>query len=454
MAAEGDRKLGLFAATMIMISALVGAAIFSMASTLGRFGPVALIGLALAGLGALNVAGTFGRLARRDPGSAGPAGYAKAAFGDKAAFTTSWYFWLAAWGGNTAILFAWTGFIEAFVDQPTLSLPVLIVIGIGGLWLPVVINLVGPRFAAKVQVTATVIVLVVLIALCVIGPFFISLDDLGQFNATGDSVPLAIIDAFILAVFSFLGVESVAVLSGRIKDPHRNVMRASIIGVLVALVLYLVSILVVFGTVPDEQLHSGLGSFALAYQAIFGSPLAGKVVALAAVVAGFAALLAWTLLASEMPLIAAKMGLFPARFATVNAKGTPTFGLIVSAIMATVLMVVAWWVSPEGHVFDTTSVMVGVAGAATFLFCGAAEVKWSIGDRSQARSWLPGMINGLVTIVFALVVVAGCVVGPHGNNASLIFAAIWGLIGVVFYLKFARRNAEPSVDERLSPVSE
>ena len=57
-----------------------------------------------------------------------------------------------------------------------------------------------------------------------------------------------------LCLFSYLGVETAAVAAAKVKDPDRNVPRATIFGTLATAVVYLLSLTAVFGIVPSTQL--------------------------------------------------------------------------------------------------------------------------------------------------------------------------------------------------------
>ena len=56
---------------------------------------------------------------------------------------------------------------------------------------------------------------------------------------------------------------------------------------------------------------------------IFGGTWAGYLMAAAVVVSGFGALNGWTMICAEMPLAAAKDGLFPEAFGRLSGAGRP-----------------------------------------------------------------------------------------------------------------------------------
>jgi hypothetical protein len=68
------------------------------------------------------------------------------------------------------------------------------------------------------------------------------------------------------------------------------------------------------GILSNATLRSATAPFSDAANAIFGGTWAGDLMAIAVIVSGFGALNGWTTICAEMPLAAAKDGLFPARF--------------------------------------------------------------------------------------------------------------------------------------------
>ncbi len=77
----------------------------------------------------------FGWLNKRVPGSGGPYLYARDAFGDFGGFITSWSYWLTAWIGNAAIVVAWVGYVEVFINKGGNKWGA-VAIALVGLWIP------------------------------------------------------------------------------------------------------------------------------------------------------------------------------------------------------------------------------------------------------------------------------------------------------------------------------
>ena len=179
----------------------------------------------------------------------------------------------------------------------------------------------------SVQVVTTVLKFLALAVVSVAGLFFIDTANFRPWNVSGGSDLAAVGTGLALGLFSYLGVETAAVAAGRVRDPDRNVPRASTSGHACLRRGYLVSLFVVFGVVPNSELQESNAPFSTAVNTMFGGSWAGYVMALAVVVSGFGALNGWTMICAEMPLAAAKDGLFPERFGRLSGKGVPPSAL-------------------------------------------------------------------------------------------------------------------------------
>ena len=88
----------------------------------------------------------------------------------------------------------------------------------------------------------------------VVGWFFVRTANFGPFNASGGSLYSGIGIAAGVALFSFIGVEAAAITAKRVKDPRRNVGRASVLGTAASAILYVLVTAAVMGLVPHHAL--------------------------------------------------------------------------------------------------------------------------------------------------------------------------------------------------------
>ena len=208
------------------------------------------------------------------------------------------------------------------------------IVGLAAIWTLTAVNVAGVRAGGMVQLVTTVLKLVPLLGVAVLGLFFIDPDNLTPFNASGDSTFGAITSAATLTLWAFIGIESATVPAEDVVDPERNVPRATVIGTLVAAVVYILGTVAVMGIVPADVLAESTAPFADAATAMYGD-WAGNAVAVGAIISAFGALNGWILLQGQVPLAAARDGLFPRVFAHLSRNGTPVVGLVVSSVLVT-----------------------------------------------------------------------------------------------------------------------
>jgi APA family basic amino acid/polyamine antiporter len=444
---EPRATLGLGAATSLIVGSIIGVGIFNLPSSLAAYGPISLLAMALTTVGALALAVMFAALSKRVPADGGPYAYARAAFGNLAGFSNAWLYWITAWSGNAAIVVGWVLYVEEFVN-PGRQKWISVLIALFGLWIPAAINLSGVKNMGAVQVWTSILKFVPLVFMSTVGLFFISTGNFTPWNTSGQSSVSAVGGAMALCLFSYLGVECAAVAAAKVRDPERNVPRATVLGTLGTAVVYLLSLTAVFGIVSSAQLAESTAPFATAVNSIFGGTWAGYVMAALVVVSGFGALNGWTMICAEMPLAAAKDGLFPAVFGRLNPRGVPTFGIVSSTALASLFMVMSYAGSVGITVFNTLVFMSGITAAIPYAFSALAQVKWRMADHRTLRT--PRFVRDVAVAVVALVFSVLFIVYSRNTGGSLwqeylpfVFAGIAFLAGIPIYLKHRTAMAEP-----------
>lgn len=331
------RQMGLWMVVALVVGNMVGSGIFLLpASLAAAAGPVSIFGWIFTGVGAMLLALVFARLGRVFPRTGGPYAFSRRAFGDFIGFQTAWGYWIAAWAGNAAITVAFVGYLAVFWPALTHHNLLAALVGIAVIWFLTVVNSLGVKQGAQVQVVTTVVKFIPLAVIAVVGLFFIDTKNLTPFAPHGTWK--AISAAAPLTLWAFIGLESATVTAEEVKDPERNIPRATIYGTLAATIVYILATIAIMGVIPTHTLANSTSPFAAAAGAMFGGAW-NKVFALVAMAATFGALNGWIMLQGRVPLAAAEDGVFPAFFARVHGQNkTPVVGLVVSSALLTGLM--------------------------------------------------------------------------------------------------------------------
>jgi basic amino acid/polyamine antiporter, APA family len=397
--AEPKGALGLPQATALIVGSIIGVGIFNLPGSLAAYGPISLLAMLLTTVGALALALMFAAMATRMPADGGPYAYARVAFGNLAGFSNAWLYWITAWAGNAAIVVGWVLYVQEFVNQDEAKL-FSILLALVGLWIPAVINLSGVKNMGSVQVWTSILKFVPLVFMSTVGLLFISTGNFQPWNVSGESNVSAVGGAMALCLFSYLGVETAAVAAAKVRNPDRNVARATTFGTLATAVVYMLSLVAVFGIIPTSELAESSAPFSTAVNDIFGGTWAGYLMAAFVVVSGFGALNGWTMICAEMPLAAAKDGLFPDRFGQLSSRGVPRFGIIASTALASIAMILSYAGTAGYTVFNTLVFMSGITAAIPYGFSALAQVKWRIQDNRTLRT--PRFVRDVTIAVVAL----------------------------------------------------
>ena len=450
-AARAARALGLPSATALVIGSIIGTGVFTMPAVMAGAGTSSIIVLGVISIGALLLAVLFGQLTKRIPSSDGGLyAYARHEFGDFAGYLTAWCYWITAWAGNAAIVSSWVLYVESLFSITHPSAWTNFGIAMCGLWIPAAVNLAGIRRMALFQNVSVVLKFLPLAVVGIVGWFFVRSANFGPFNATGGSLYSGIGIAAGVALFSFIGVEVASITAARVKNPRRNVGRASVLGTAACAFLYLLVTAAVMGLVPHHNLVGNGAPFVNAFQAMFKNfSWAGKLVAAVAVVSGIGALNGWTLVTAEMPRAAAVDGLFLPQFAKTNRDGTPWFGILVSTLVASLLMAFAYSGKTGLTVFTYLVDLSVVTVAIPYFFSACAQLAYLVSRRRRVNGWMLArdLLIACLSVLFSLWV------GMAAGYQSVYQAMLLLLIGIPIYaflkVRRERLGQTPEPDEEI-----
>ncbi len=375
------RGLGLWMATALVIGNMIGSGIFLLPSSLAKYGGISIVGWLFTAAGAVLLALVFARLGRAFPKVGGPYAYARRAFGDFVGFLTAWGYWIAVWVGNAAIAVAFVAYLGYFWRDLQTNRILAAGIALAAIWLLTFVNAIGVRQAGFMQAVTTVIKLVPLLALALVGVFFIHPHNFTPFNAGGGSAYGAVTAVAALTLWSFIGVESATVPAGDVERPQRTIPRATMIGTLVTALVYILGTVAVMGILPATRLSESTAPFADAAKVAFGG-WAGPVIAFAATVSAFGALNGWILLQGQVPLAAARDDLFPKVFARTSRHGVPVAGLVISSVLVTGLTLMNFNASLVDQ-FTFVILLATLTTLVPYVFSAAAQLMLLITDRAR-----------------------------------------------------------------------
>jgi APA family basic amino acid/polyamine antiporter len=413
-----SKALGLWTALGLVVGNMVGAGAYLVPASLGAFGSIGLLGWVLTSLGAIFLALVFGRLGRVLPVEGGPYTYTRETMGDLPAFLVAWGYWISVWVGNAGIATAFAAYLTPFFPALNGSPLYTAAAALGAIWLLTALNIWGLREAALVQLVTTVLKILPLLALGTVGLLALDSANLRTFNVSGQSTISALTATAALTLWGFLGLESATLPADEVENPGRTIPIATILGTVATAGIYLLSATAVMGIIPASELAGTAAPYTEAATRVWGS-VAGNLVGLGAVVAGFGVLNGWVLMQGQMPLAPARDGLFPRAFSRLSSRGTPTFGLVLSSCLASVLVAANYTRGLIG-LFNFAVLLATVTVLASYLCTSIAQILYI--RRDPARFGSPSVRKAIAVAALAFTYSCWAVVGAGWEAVG------WGVV--------------------------
>ncbi len=430
MTTAAPKKIGVLLATFVGANNMIGSGFFLLPASLASQGGVTAISWLIGTVIAIILGGAFARLARDYPQLDCPDDYVRPALGRDMGFLATSLYWAAAWMGNNAIAVAAFGYLVILLPIDGNDTGVRLVGQLALIWAVFAINLLGPRPVAKFQSFCVVFGLLPVAAVLVGGWGHFDADLYAEaWNVTKLSDATVVFNNLAPVFWAFVGLETGAMVAGIVDDPDRNVPRATIAGVVLAGVVYLVSSVLVMGIVPHQELAASGAPFALVAAVIFG-PWAAAVIAAAAGLKATGTLGGWMLVTGEAGARAAQRGYLPRFFAKMLPNGAAAWGLLFVAVAMTVIAFATLAPTVAGQ-FGTIIGMVTLLIVLAYLAAGLALM---VGT--------PARPSGTGDRVLGAVSLLACGVLIFTSPWSMIAgAAVVAVVAWVLFRLFGRRTA-------------
>lgn len=431
------RKLGFWACVALVVGNMIGSGIFLLPASLAPYGLNALWGWLLTATGAMTLALVFAALSRAYPHAGGPQDYTAAAFGAPVSFVVVWSYWIANWIGNVALA---TGAISYLSDAlPALADPSIAPWAtLALIWILTAINAWGVQTVNRVQMVATVLKIIPLLAVAALGAWLLLGHHAGTHAAALTATPFRLADvtaAATLTLWALTGFESAAVVAPTIANPDRTVPRASLLGTALAAAFYILASTTVMALVPAAQLAKSHAPFADAVAPFFGSASAHWL-ALFAAISCIGALNGWLFLNAQLTAYLARAGLFPARLGRESARGMPSAALWLNSLLTSAMLALNYGKSLVS-VFNFMILLSTTATLVMYLLCALAVLRLL-----QRREAMPARGRNAALAILGVLGAAYALWALWGAGAQ---ALLWGgallLAGLPVYFWMRRGRA-------------
>ena len=416
-----DSKLGMLALIAIVVGSMLGGGVYSLpqnTAASSAVGPV-IIAWIIAGIGVYFIANAFRMLSDMRPDlQAGVYMYAQEGFGSFIGFNVAWGYWLMTCFGNVAfaviLMDAFNEFFPGvFTDGNNLT---SIICGSVLIWGYNFLVLSGTRVAGFVNTLGTIAKLVPLILFVILLGVLIDYSQLfdnfwgtspqvmSEPGGKGTPVSLAaqIMAPMTVTLWAFIGVEGAVVLSGRARDEN-DVGKATLIGFLIALIIYMLLSVLPFGAMTQVELSQVANpSTAGVLQHVVGAEWGNWLMSVGLIISVLAGWLAWTMLCAEIPMAAGINGAFPKAFAKTNKNDAASVSLWVSsAVMQAAMLLVYFSNNAWNTMYNISALMVVPAYITTTLFIAKLCLNGEY-DKYAKKGKTLALTSGILGALFCL----------------------------------------------------
>lgn len=426
---ELKKEMGLFMATALVISNMVGAGILMLPATLaGVAGPGAtLIAWVLTGIGALILALTFANLGSKIPKNGGIYEYSRMAYGSFGGFMSAWLYWNGTWIGNASMFVVITTYLGAvfpiLVDNHLISFLFSSAI----LWICTLINIRGTKFVGSITTALTVFKIILFGAFIIIAFMGFNSANLTPIFPQGKGIGTIPIAAGI-TLWAFMGLETASVTGGEIKNPERNIKLSTIFGMLISAGLYIVISFAAMGAMNQTQLANSTAPI---------SDIISKVlkvgnlsfISVFIAISVFGTALGWLLSTARVSQAAGEDGVFPKAFSKIHPKyGTPHVSLIIGGVLVNIILVMNFTSGLSGA-YSFIVLLATLSYLPVYAFTAIAEIILMAKGRRRAS-----LKNYSLLVIRALIAFAFCIWGIISSGATTVmYGFILMMLGVPVY---------------------
>ena len=428
-----NQKIGLLAATSLVVGNIIGAGIFVLPASLGKFGSISIVGWLFTATGALILAKIFSNFSKKLKGkSGGPYIYSKVVFGDFIGFLVAWGYWISCWVNNAAIAVAIVSALSFFFPELVTNPFYATLTGLSFIWFFTFTSSKGIKSSGNIQILTTIAKLIPLVLIILFGFFIFDLEIFPEFNLTDQNDFEILPVVAVMTLYAFLGLECASIPAENIKNPEKTIPKATMVGTLISTLIYILSTIVLFGIIPAENLVNSPAPFAEAGE-IIGGKYFGFLISAGAAISAIGALNGWILITSYMPMTMANDRLFPKVFAKKNKKGFPYLSLLLGSILTSFVMTMNY---TDGLVdrFEFLILLTTLSTLIPYFFVSVSYILFHVEKRLFKINSFRSVILGLFGSLYSLWAIFG------SGIDSIVYGTILLILGIPIYLILKLKN--------------
>lgn len=464
-----NQHLGVWLLTALVVGNMVGSGIFMLPSSLAKVASPGgtLLAWAVTGAGVLMLALVFGNLATRKPDLAGGIQlYAKSLFKEGsessvfAGYSVAWGYWVANWTGNVAIITTFASYLSTFFPSMSSKKELFAIggapIALGNLltfavctallWGMHSIILRGVQGAGKLNFAATAAKVAGFLFFIIVSLFTFEKSNMIPFAGTVDAEGTGfgllgqVNAAAVATLWAFVGVESAVIFSSRAKK-QTHVKVATILGLTIALTIYMGISALVMGTLPHDQLVLSGKPLVDALSHVIGES-GSYLMAGLGLISLTGSTIGWILLSSEVPYQAARQKLFPPSFGKENLHGAPVVSLIITNLAAQTF-IFSTISGPISKAFSFVTTVATLSYLVPYILASVFQIKLVVtGDTylGQRKSRITDGIIAVLATAYSVYIIKVGTADP-----KTFFLGVGLFITGIFFYPAVRKSRSSSI---------
>ncbi|WP_129692024.1 APC family permease [Gottfriedia acidiceleris] len=448
---DSTKKLGVMGLSFLSINAILGLRNIAFASTIG---PSALFYWIVAALIYFIPIGLIvAELSTTYPNQGGMGVWVRKAFGEKASFLCSWFFWIANFTYYPSLLLTTTIAIAYGINQPQMASHPMKTAIISSVifWIVTLLTLKGTKMSGRLaSIGAPLGVLVP--AILIFGFGFYSMFS-GEPSATHftqstimpNNLSFGTIMFLSTLMFGFSGAEMLGTIAGNVRNPQKTFPRAIFItSIIIAIVYILATVAFQFViTISSDQTATALYLFADKITSQFGLNFSLSQILGICFVLAFVGSLSFLILNPSVMIAESAKEVLPKNLLKENKDGMPSILVLGQAVAVTFILILSAFVPSVSKALNMLILMSTLAFFIPYVFLISAYIKLRMTDKKINRPFkikrnslaifvaLIGMISVVGTIGLTLI--------PTPDTTLLEYLPIvlgpilFGCIGFILY---------------------
>ncbi|MBZ5753212.1 amino acid permease [Metabacillus rhizolycopersici] len=440
-----QRVLGLWQLSAIGLGGIIGVGIFVLTGVAAaeHSGPAVILSFLIAGLASAAAALCYAEFAGLIPVAGSAYTYSYAVLGEGAAWLIGWDLLLEYALVVAVVAIGWSGYMQEFLQQIGVHIPVwaqgapgtgdghkvdliamIVSLAIAGLLT------LGIKGASRFNNLMVIIKLAIILIVIAVGSFYIDSSNWHPFMPFGFE---GVMGGAALVFFAVFGYDTLTTAAEESKNPQRDLPRAVVISLSIALLLYIGMSLVITGIAPYETLNNA-APVAQAFSHI-GLKWITLIISVAAIAGILSVLFSFMLAGSRIWFAMSRDGLLPNWFTKLHTKYKTPYRptLIIGVITALVS-----GFTPISEVAE----LVNIGTLAAFIIiCSSIMVlrrKRPDLERKFRTPFVP--VVPLIGIGFSIYLIISL------PEITWIRFGIWMIAGFLIYLLYGKRKSKLAKD--------